>query len=155
MTAEDIKEIVREVIKTENLELTELEKGIWIKGVDFPNDYFTISFAEGGIALEYRNVVTGVNNGFLLSQSGVTINDQSPTSRGISADRSYSENILDNDFVQKSYVDSQKGVLENKTTAEILAIENSKIGKQFFNLDNNCICYFNGSDWKKVISENL
>ena len=32
---------------------------------------------------------------------------------------------------------------------------NPEIGKQFFNLDNNCICYFNGSDWKKVISENL
>ena len=57
--------------------------------------------------------------------------------------------------MQKKYVDAKKGVLENKTTAEILAIENPEIGKQFFNLDNNCICYFNGSDWEKVISENL
>jgi hypothetical protein len=47
------------------------------------------------------------------------------------------------------------GYSENKTTAQILAIENPEIGKQYFNLDNNCICYFNGSDWKKVISENL
>jgi len=87
------------------LEFQESVKNLWVKGPDFPNDYYAINFAEGGISLNYINVDTGDTNNITISQNSLTISSNNPASKGITGIEDYTPNITDLDYPQKIYVD--------------------------------------------------
>lgn len=91
---------------TGDVEMTEVSKGIWIKGANFPDDYFTISFGEGGISLSYVDVLNGNSRNIIASPSGIVLNDSTPGSKGLDSPFDYSANLTELSYVQKIYVDA-------------------------------------------------
>lgn len=46
---------------TGGIEFLEGSKNLWVKGGDYPNNYFSLSFAEGGISFNYMDTVNPQN----------------------------------------------------------------------------------------------
>lgn len=112
---------------TGDLEFQESAKNLWVKGPDYPNDYYTINFAEGGISLNYINEDTGDTNNITISQNALTISSDNPTSKGITGIEDYTPNITDLDYTQKKYTDTKLPIETPATTGVSLTFVTDRV----------------------------
>ena len=127
-----------------DLELTESDKNIWIKGNNYPENYYSLSFMEGGISFNYSDSLNGNKNIYFDNQ-------------GLKGSNDFSQTELTNKlfYAQRSYVDNQSGKLQQLSTTEILAITTPEIGKLYYNTTSKEIVFYNGVEWRKISNSGM
>lgn len=125
---------------TGEIEMQEIGNNFWINGANSPDDKNSLIFSEGGVYLDYTNTASSQNITLLVGAGGVSINDNSLGSKGITSGIDYSPNITDLDYTQKIYVD-ERGAVSNATTVVLSASDlntaypNAKDGFRVFATD--------------------
>jgi len=76
-------------------------------------------------------------------------------STGIDGGIDYSSFYAENSFVQKIYVDNQRGKLISLTETEILAIASPEVGRLYYNTTQNHVVFYDGTGWKKLTHTNM
>jgi hypothetical protein len=82
------------------IELMELNNNFWIKGANYPDNYFSLSFTEGGISLVHTDVVSGEIKSFSINSDGMGIGSYDfssvqPENKFIYAQRQYVDNVAE------------------------------------------------------------
>jgi len=98
---------------------------------------YSLNFASNGL--------TVISNGLL-----VYFNEY-----GVSSSTDLSDNLLELSYVQKIYVDNQRGKLISLTETEILAIASPEVGRLYYNTTQNHVVYYDGTNWKKISHSNM
>ena len=124
-------------------------KKIYAKG-NLGDNISEVIFEETQLKLLHKTVDGIIKSEILLKGSHVAIENNDPTSRGMTSESNYSENITDLDFTQKIYVDGLRGKHISKTTTEINAISTPQDGETYFNTTLSTLCFWDGTAWKRV-----
>ena len=135
---------------TGNIELNEVTK-IYFNNTDYYRA-INFSFKDEGINISSTNNISGYTSFIQISPEHILIYSNNETSKGLSSNVDFTQNITDLDYTQKIYVDGLRGKHISKTTTEINAIVTPQAGETYFNTTLNKLCFFNGTIWQQVTS---
>lgn len=125
---------------TGGIEFNEFNNSMYIKGANYPDDTYGISFTEGGISIGHNDTVLGFDSRTDFTSEGLIVKSTNLVSKGISSTTDFTTNITDLDYTQKKYVD-ERGAVSNATKVVLSASDlntaypNAKDGFRVFARD--------------------
>lgn len=118
-----------------------------------------IDFSDNSLRLSSSNIADTNINSLTFASNGLTIISNGLqvglNEYGVSPVTDLSDNLLELSYVQKIYVDNQRGKLISLTETEILAIASPEVGRLYYNTTQNHVVYYDGTNWKKISHSNM
>jgi len=118
--------------------------------INFSDNFLRLS--SSNIADTNINSLTFASNGLTIISNGLQVG---LNEYGVSPVTDLSDNLLELSYVQKIYVDNQRGKLISLTETEILAIASPEVGRLYYNTTQNHVVYYDGTNWKKISHSNM